>query len=227
MNKKTILVVLVLLLLAGGGAAAYFKLSHRLPEEISEMRESDDASASHTQATTPQKKSLKDLFSAGIAQQCTYTAPSNTSGKVYISSGKMRGDFTAQVDAKPVATHMIVDGQTSYVWMEDQTTGFKMTFSSPSPAVPTGSPSSPQGQMDVNQQVDVTCLPWVADTSFFTLPSGVDFKDFSSMMVPPSGAKKIVPNVTGTTDMRAQQCSACDQLSGDAAAQCKSALGCE
>jgi hypothetical protein len=223
MNKKLILIVVAILLI-GGGVGAYFLLPNRAKAPVTQM----ESQAISTPAPTPAKKSLKDLLSAGIAQKCTYTSPEGNGGTVSISNGKMRGDFTATTDEVQVLSHMIVDGQTSYIWTDNQNMGFKMTFDS-SAQTPSGSPDSKvraQGQMDANQQVNVDCSPWVVDPSVFTLPAGVKFSDFGAFALPTGGVSAGTEGAVGT-DLKTQQCAACDSVPAASQTQCKAALGCQ
>ena len=128
------------------------------------------------------------------------------SGTSYISAGKIRGDFSTTTAGTTVVGHMIVDGKTSYVWMDGQKTGFKMSFDSADTEATT---NSSQG-VDPNKAFDFNCSPWSTDNSMFALPTTVKFTNFSKVAVP--GA--------------ANQCSVCDTLSGEEKTQCRTALKC-
>lgn len=157
-------------------------------------------------------KSLKDLFSVKDAQECSFSDEGGNSGAVYISDGKMRGNFTSQVSGQgTIDSHIIVMNNQSYVWMEGQTTGFSVSLE----AMPT--PSSEKTQtVDLDQKLDFKCGSWSVNSSFFTLPTNVKFSDMSSLIKPQGSSNP----------SNSSQCAACDAAPADYQAQCKAALGC-
>lgn len=189
MNKKVILAVIVLIVLALG---AYFLLKKQLAGSITPV-------VTREQTTT--LSSLKDLISKGVAQSCTFSNEDN-SGTVYISSGKVKEDFETKVDGKTVKSHMIVDGNTSYVWSDGSKNGVKMTFDTAS--------ASPSAQA-LTAPMNYKCGVWVVDSSIFTLPTEVQFTSFGS-------------NPTSGSD--SSQCSLCDSVTGDSKTRCLTALKC-
>ena len=187
-------VVTVLLLLGVGGYVMMGKKTGSMPVPAS---------------PTPVKQSgsLRQLLSGGVAQKCTYSS-GGTQGTVYVGGGKMRGDMVTTTDATTTVSHMIVDGTTSYIWMDGQTTGYKMSWDTTTPA-----PTSGAGQtgFDPDSNVNYNCGPWVADVSMMAMPAGVTFAEMGKIAIP-----------TGS----ASQCDACASLTGTAKTQCMTALGC-
>lgn len=211
MKRNTILAIatIVILLLTAGGFLLSKKASYKtsLPTQ----------SATTNQETQAESKSLKDLFTSGVSQTCTFSVGSESTGNVYVANGKMRGDFTVNAADKVITSHMISDGKTSYVWMDGEKTGFKMAFdvSNASP-VPEASAST---TVDLNKKFDYNCTPSVSDASKFSLPTDVTFTDMSELKAPKIPA--------GGMDAKAAQCAACNQAPSGYQAQCKAALGCE
>lgn len=140
-------------------------------------------------AATPATKasSLKDLLALGTSQKCTYS-DNGSQGTFYVSGGKSRGDFTSTVAGKSTGGHMIADGKTSYVWMDGEKQGFKMSLDA-SAQQQANAPASQSQGVDVNKQMDYSCQAWSADNSMFTMPSGIEFVDLAEMM------KNSVPNI--------------------------------
>lgn len=159
-------------------------------------------------------KSLKELLVAGQPQTCTFS-DADTSGTVFVGGGKMRGDFTSPVNGVQMGSHVILDGQIFYMWTDGQTQGFKMEFT-PSEATAGAATKMPKDSFDPDKKVDYSCSGWTIDQSKFVLPASVKFAD----------AKEMVPQGSKMQDSGKDQCAACNSLSGDAAAQCKKALGC-
>ena len=206
MNKKILIVIGILLL--GGGIGAYLFMSKGTSSTI------PDGQQTATSSEASAQKSLKDLIGLGQSQECTFSMSEGNSGTVYIASGKMRGDFTTTSEGQTTISHMLVDGNTSYLWMEGQDMGYK--FSVDTSAQEQGETS--QGSVDLDQKADYSCKAWRADSSVLALPEGVEFKDMSQL-TSPSGTQS-------QEDTKAVQCAACDSAPEDAQAQCRAALGC-
>lgn len=220
MKNKTVLIGIVLLLLVvlGGGV---FMVMNKNPGTAVQSTVAD------AQVTTPGgggsvQKTLKELFTSGVAQKCTFSNTSETpavQGVTYISSGKVRGDFSTAIADKTITSHMIVEGNTNYMWTDEQKVGFKMTIDTDAAAtpVPTGSAMSQQA-FDMNKTMEYNCSPWVVDASLFVPPTNIEFSDFSDML---KSSGEGIPAGNQTA------CKACEQLTGESKTQCQTALGCE
>lgn len=195
MNKKVLIVIgIVLLLLVGG----YFYINSK--KGTGTINEEQPSAAT----------SLKNLIAKGVAQSCTYSTE-GTNGSVYVSGGAVRGDFETTVDKVVTKSHMIVKDNTSYIWTDGQTAGFKMSFD-PN-ATPAGTSGASNESFDASANMNYKCKTWIVDNSKFALPTGVTFSTFA---IPSTGA------TTGTSS----QCSYCNNLSGDDKTQCLTALKC-
>lgn len=171
------------------------------------------------------KMSLSTLLASSVSQKCTFTNKTDTSessGTVYVSGGKMRGDFKTVASGRTMQSHMIVDGQTSYMWSDEMPQGFKMDFADMQKQ------DTKNQTVDVNQQLDYSCGSWSADASAFVTPAGIEFKDMQAMMqgMMPKTNTGTIQN-SGYSDVKKMQCAACDNApTAEAKAQCKTALGC-
>ncbi len=179
--------------------------------------------------------SLKELLASGGAQRCTFTHSvenSESSGVVYVAGGKMRGDFTSVAAGQTMQSHMIVDGETSYVWTDAMPQGMKLSFASMETQA--GSQNKNQS-VDVNQKLDYDCSNWAVDQSMFALPAGVTFSDLGALL--PPGGMPSLDGKPGTVDPSggtvpagspgAAQCAMCAQAPDEESrAQCLAALGC-
>lgn len=163
----TILAVVVL-----GGAAAYFVMNPGM--SVNTGAEGDEEKMS---AEGPFSGSLADLIGRGGDWQCTFTADNqiaNSSGTVFISGEKLRGDFASVVPQlnQTIDSHMIQNDGYVYVWTSLTAQGFKAKTTIGTPDGTTAF----QGQgVDINQAYDYNCTPWAADASKFELPSGITF----------------------------------------------------
>lgn len=202
MKKILIVSAAVLLLAAGCGKKP------AQPSQTAAQKSSGQQTFRELAAGKPQKCEVK--FSQDNAQ---------SQGTVYVGGGKMRNDSTATVEGKTVVSHMILDGNTIYTWMDGQTTGLKMQ------ATPTEAEKSQAGQqkpVNLEQKVDYTCEGWSVDTSLFTPPANITFSDFSSLI-----PKVPTPSASAGASQNAAACAACDQAPEASRAQCKTALGCK
>ena len=188
------------------------------------------------------RTSLSGLLALGKSQKCTFRSSAETadsSGVVYISGGKVRGDFdsTTKVgtNVSTVKSHMITDGDEIRVWSDGEEMGMLMkTAQAPSGAVDTQVQNTAPMPLDMNDSsVDYDCDMWVADASVFTPPSSVTFQSIDDMMkqaMPKGGMMQIEGSMGAGMDMeamKAMQCSACDSApDAESKAQCKQALQC-
>ena len=129
---------------------------------------------------TIEVKSLRDLWTLGNNQTCTFSdTTTGNNGIVYVSSGSMRGDFTSTVNGTNTDSHMIVMDDTFYMWTEGQPSGFKSSLTQFENL--DSNPNAPK-TVDLDQQVDYDCNSWNVDASKFTVPTTVEFTDMSAMM---------------------------------------------
>jgi hypothetical protein len=164
---------------------------------------------------------LKSLLSRGKSQKCTYSnkiESASIGGTVYVSDGKMRGDFTTTTEKIKVNGHMIVYGKYFYTWNDLRKEGIKMAYD-PNEQAPTSVPVNTSNQApDINKTFTYTCQGWVTDNAVFTPPSDITFSTFAlPSIVAPSGVE------TNTS-----ACSACENLpEGAARDTCRTQLNCK
>lgn len=125
--------------------------------------------------------STKDLLARGGDYKCTFAQEvenSKSTGTVYISGEKLRGDFKTEITATGpamlVESHMISDGEFMYTWSSMMPTGFKMNVTETSETA-TITPS--QQGFDANVDIDYNCVAWTPEESQFSLPSTVTFSE--------------------------------------------------
>jgi hypothetical protein len=145
----------------------------------SQSANSSGSAGANANVQANNESSLKQLLAAGVSQKCTFS-DNGSQGTFYVSSGKSRGDFSSTVAGKATTTHMISDGKTSYVWVDGQPQGFKMSFDAASQQQANASASAPKG-VDVNKTLDYHCEAWSADSSMFSMPANIQFMDLSTM----------------------------------------------
>lgn len=123
--------------------------------------------------TAPNLLSMHEVFASGKTQTCTFiqqTEGAIASGTVYTIPGKLRGDYTAHVSGQTMHSHMISDGQTSYIWGDENPSGYILT-------------SEQIGGVSVlgpDIKAEFRCDTWREDTAVFTPPTDVTFTDISA-----------------------------------------------
>ena len=196
----------------------------------SQNQVSDTATTTETPyaANTPQTPSsmgtLADLVAKGGSSSCTVSTNGTiaSQGTVFVSNGKVRGDFTSNTPAGVMESHMISDGTYVYVWSSAMKTGIKMKAQKPTSSTSTPATSNDSTQNPYSQTYQYSCTPWAEDDTKFTLPAGMTFNDMSAMMMQakPTGA-------TSAGSAPTPNCAICDQVPAAAKAQCLAALNCK
>lgn len=218
MNRNLLIagiVVIILVALAGGylfmnRAAMNLSLSTQSPMPVP--------------TSLAEKTSLKDFMLLAGNQKCEFNDPeTGNSGTVYSGSGKMRGDFSAQINGKVTPSHMINDGGSIYIWMDEGKTGYKTTLEAIENV--NGLVGGSQ-TIDINKKVDYSCSSWTVDEGQFIVPTDKQFTDMTKMM---QDAAKMMQNATPAASVMQSNpnvCAACDNLTGDNKIQCKVSLKC-
>lgn len=182
-----ILITAVVLMIKGGS-----KKDTQTNQEnsTSDNMTSEDQSSSDVEANVETSTetnnlfngSMNDLIARGGDYKCTFDQTndySDSSGTVYISGKSIRGDFQSleKVSNTNVESHMISDGEFSYVWSSVMPTGFKMKVVEDNSQ---DDSSAQTGQFDYNQKLNYDCQAWPVDQSQFSLPDGIQFTELPS-----------------------------------------------
>lgn len=169
MEIKTLIGIVVAIVVVGGGI--WYVSTNKAEAPI-------DGMPATTEDTAEGSGTLAELMKRSGSYKCTVEmkptqANGNTesSGTVYVSAGKMRGDFTtavAELGGKIVESYMISADGYVYTWSNLMPQGMKMQISA------TGETTT-QGGMDASAAVDYHCAPWSVEASRFTVPTNVTF----------------------------------------------------
>ena len=128
--------------------------------------------------------SMKELLAKGGSQKCTFSNSiegTESSGVVYMSGGRMRTDFVAKTaDGQTVESHMILDGDNTYLWSNQMPQGMKMKINMMNTQA--GAQTQANGSVDLDQKLNYNCDNWSTDQGQFNLPSGVTFMDLSTVI---------------------------------------------
>ncbi len=212
MNNKAILAIIGVLVIAAG---VYYFTSKNSGNEVDSNSQSGQGMSTETNV---ENSSIKELLANGKTQMCKFSVVEEgaaANGTVYVSNGKMRGDFTGASEAGATqVSHMIHDGSYSYVWVDGMDGGFKMAINAAD-----APDSSPNNQVvDQNKNFEFNCERWTEDSSKFELPQGVTFSEMPTI---PAGAGA---GASGSFDTKAIQQAACNNLPEPAKSSCLSAI---
>ena len=234
MNTKIILGALVVAL--GVGGFFYWKSAQKVEAPTTV----DTVNTGRVMPTTSGgMKSLRDLFSLGISQKCTFTTSAQggkNEGTVYVAGGRMRGDFSSHVDAsgKILVSHMISDGKEMRMWQDGEVMGFLLAVPTVSASTQTASSSPANTPINYNTPADYHCDAWAQDEAFFKAPTTVTFRSMTEMMRVGGGGDTGMMEggeplpATSAADLKSAQCKICTQAPNAAAqTQCKLALKCQ
>ncbi|HEV7702226.1 MAG TPA: hypothetical protein VGO63_02165 [Candidatus Paceibacterota bacterium] len=169
--SKTLISVLVLALVIVGG---YFivkanKGGYAAPTVSTEENTSD---TSNIPAQSGKKIAFSEFVKQGGSYKCDVKQAMSdfeNSGVVYMSGGKIRGDFSTIAEGRPIDSSFVVKDGYTYMWSSAlPTMGFKVKVNADATA---------SGEYNWQEGVgDYNCEPWTADEATFTLPASVTFK---------------------------------------------------
>jgi hypothetical protein len=125
--------------------------------------------------TSPQLMSLKDLLARTGSETCSFTSStqnSQSSGTVFINNGTMRGNFTSVTAGQTTQSHIIVKGDSVYVWSDGLPQGYKMGVAS----LTAQNGQTQPGGINASAPAGYACVAWSVDASVFLPPTGITFQ---------------------------------------------------
>lgn len=204
MNSKIIGIIAAIVIV---GLGAWYFTKNNNSGEV----QNDSMMANDQTELAIENTSLKELMTRGQDIQCSWEDTTDqSSGTIYVSKDKARGDFSVMDENQTKIGHMILVSNTSHIWMDGDSRGFKVSLQNNTEA----DTSSSQG-VDPNKDYNYSCSSWEADNSLFELPADVNFQEFNIPAMPASSA-------SGETQMDINPTAICNTLSEPAKSQCLS-----
>jgi len=142
------------------------------PESSGVTGDSNNATKSSLSSGT-----IADLFAMSGSYKCTISSDVTSglaSGVVYVSNGRVRGDFVAQSAGESINVSMIQNDGYVYNWSDAMPQGIKVK------AVTDGNATdgAESGQLfDATASIQYSCEPSEADEGLFTPPTSVQFME--------------------------------------------------
>lgn len=244
--KKTIVLVILaagLVFLSGCGE----KNQEQNQNQIQNQSQNQQAQVQQEQAISDDGNqegtilgSIQDILTMGKSVKCEVAFNEENfqgSNTTYVSGEKARSDIVTNIANRQNKSHMIAKDGWTYMWSDGNSKGTKFNtseFQKDAGAKNDGAAGSPTAG-DINQKMDFKCSPWVADSSMFTLPSGIEFTDetgaTNQMPIGNPGMQngEAIGNDGSAMpkDLQAQQCSTCERNPNQATIdQCKKVFKC-
>lgn len=212
MNNKIAIAVVAIIVIAGGA----FLLTRNKAKSPSTVDSNTEATADAESEASIESGSIESLIAAGRSQMCTFSSKeqdTQTSGTMYVSGGKMRGDFETDTGSgNKTVSHMMYDGTTSYVWSDGSNMGFKMALDT------SDQTSAPTQGVDPKKNYEYHCEKWSTDNSKFELPSNVEFTSAPSVT---TGRQD---DASSSIDNKEMQKAICNNLPEPGKTQCLAGL---
>lgn len=159
--------------------------------------------------------SIKDLMSFNKNQKCTWTAPDQGTGTVYISGKKTRSEFSMLAMNGQPAQDMfsISDEEWAYSWNPATKKGMKVKVEDTDGEAADINDYKSEGEDEVDYQASIEqdyefkCEGWRADAKMFVPPTDVEFTDMDAM---------VEQMEQGTQNMK----QFCEMLTGEDKVEC-------
>lgn len=177
MSRQKMVIVGAILLLAIIGVVGFTQLNKKPDSLNTENLTTEQTSLPAAKGLS--KGTIQSLISAGKSVSCEVNYPEmEGKGTMYVSGSNVRSDFTTKIEEKETFSHMIFDGDTSYIWTDgvNQGTKFKMDPNQKFSASPANQTA------DLSKEIEMNCQDWSADNSKFSPPASVKFTDMSSLI---------------------------------------------
>ena len=191
MNTNTIVAGALIVLVGVGGWLIWGGQTAEAPavESDAETQTSSNVksnSSSNTEESFSGIGSFVELMGMGKNISCEFSHVSEetggaVAGEMKISGEKLRGDFEMQQGNQVYVSHMIQDGDFLYTWSETPDGMFAMKMSASETESKTDE-SDFSRPVDMDNDVDYKCKPWVVSASAFAPPSDIEFMDTEQMM---------------------------------------------
>lgn len=169
---KTIIWILIIGAVAFGG----YSLVHKRDSAVVKTEE-QQVPVEKSEESTGKKMAFAQFVKQGGSYQCTVhqaVSDFDTTGKVFINKGNIRGEFSTTAEGKGVTSSILVRDGFTYVWSSmAPKNGVKMAVKAG--AGDTGASMSGTYSWNAEQIGDYDCAPWVADEATFAVPTTTTF----------------------------------------------------
>lgn len=180
MSKQAIAIVMAIVVVAGGGYFAYTKMNKETGVPLTNPAMENGTSA-NVETTKPGTKKIP--FSSLMAQGGSYVCNVHQNvnnvdsiGTVYMTSGKLRGEFKTAVAGMNINTTFVIKDGYSYMWSSAMpNVGYKIAVIQKSGD--TSAPGVSSYSFNGDQIGDYDCKEWAPNEAMFALSTGIKFTE--------------------------------------------------
>lgn len=148
------------------------------------VSDTEDSNPKEVKNETGKKMAFSQFIKNGGSYKCEVKqsiSDMENSGTVYISSDKIKGDYTTISEGRTVKTSFIMRDGYSYTWGDMMAgNGFKIKIAQDVTA-DQSTETSGTYSWNAEQVGDYNCEPWTVNDAVFALPSGITFTDLDAM----------------------------------------------
>ncbi len=178
MNKNNILYGILAIVVVGGifwytlSQTSSYTATNTQGTIPTSTNGTDNTSTGNT-STHTSPKTIGSLLAVTSPQSCTFsdnTAGNTIQGTMLIANGKLRSDYSTNINGKITYTHIIINGAYNYMWQDGQTTGTK--------TIQTAGVTTISQNIDLQNFDNFACTNSVttqADFTKFNLPTTIKF----------------------------------------------------
>lgn len=200
-------------------------------EQNQAQNESKDSASVEEFQTT-----IEEMAKSGKPYRCTYTMTTEgiaQEGTLYFAGeDRIRGDVVVDMpEGGKTTTHFVKDGETQYIWTDDQPTGMKITITKEEEAkMKEEAAENNQQNVDMDMKVNLKCTKWSPDKAIMTPPSNIQFQSLDEMMKAATGGAGTSADGGPGTSLNADDinmCSICGEMPVGAARNSCMQANCE
>lgn len=181
MNNIVIGILIVGIVFGIGIYVVVHQTAERPLVTTSSQGESREETKDTSASSSDFKGSFAELAERGGSYKCTFAHENDiavSTGTVYISGDRIRGDFHSETEHMDVESHMIAKGGYVYTWSPMTSQGFKMIALENGGSFE-GSAAMSGNYADLHQEYNYDCVVWNSDESMFTLPNDHTFVEMN------------------------------------------------
>lgn len=172
--QKTIISLVILVAVVAGGYLVIKngKRTESVPTVDTEV--SSQAQENTSESTAGKKMAFSEFIKQGGSYKCDvkqYMNDFENSGTVYISNGKISGEYSTVAEGMNIKSNFIISDGYSYGWSSAlPNMGMKVKI------VSNADGKGETYTWSADQVGDYNCEPWTPDESKFNIPTSVTFK---------------------------------------------------
>lgn len=180
MSGKVIIAAIAGVVIVGAGIAGFVVVQNKDENQSANVTSTNTNQVPGNQSEA-QQTNIDALIAQGATQKCSFSSADGeqtSSGTMYFSNKRMRGDFTTVTTEKTVDGSMIISDGMQYFWDKTSKQGVKLAITQQQAE---SSQQKTVQALDPKKNFEFKCGEWSLDESVFTPPSDVTLTDLSNV----------------------------------------------